>query len=121
MTNVHMGVGLIVVALFLVNFIMYLLNFVRGREIPYHRIVTFAAGGFLLLQYLLGFSLLGEGKRITPWHVVIALVAIIPVGAEHMMTAQETGMRRRGMVGMAATIVTFILVLVAYAIGEASA
>lgn len=121
MSTTHNVVGLIVVALFLVNFIMYLLNFVQGKEIPYHRIVAFGAGGFLLLQYLLGFSLLGEGKRITWIHVVIALIAILPVGAEHMLTAQETGLRRRGTIGMMATIITFVLVLIAYGIGEANA
>lgn len=120
MSNVHNVVGLLVVVLFLANFVMYLLNFMRGREIPYHRIVAMAAGGFLLLQYMLGFSLLGEGKRITWMHVVVALLAILPVGAEHMLTAQETGFRRRGTIGMMATIITFVLVLVAYAIGEAS-
>ncbi|HWV34115.1 MAG TPA: hypothetical protein VNZ55_00675 [Thermomicrobiales bacterium] len=120
MTNVHMIVGSIVVLLVLVDFVMYLLNFVRGKAIPYHKIVAFGASGFLLLQYVIGFSLLGEGKRITPFHVVVALVAIIPVGAEHMLTGQETGIRSRGMKGMGATIVTAVLVLIAYAIGEAS-
>ncbi len=118
MTNVHMIVGTIVVVLYLVDFVMYLLNFVQGKPISYHRVVAMAAATFLLLQYMLGFSLLGEGKSIPAMHVVIALVSIVPVGAEHMLTAKEEGMRRRGMIGMLATFMTLVLVLVAYMIGE---
>lgn len=120
MTNVHMIVGSVVVILYLVNFVMYVMNFVRGKAIAYHRIIAMAAAGFLLLQYVLGFSLLGSGKGVPAMHVVVALITILPVGAEHMLTAQETGMRRRGMIGMMATIITFALVLIAYIIGETS-
>src|SRR5699024_7751574 len=102
-------------------FVMYLLNFVRGQMIPYHHIVAMVAGGVLLIQYILGFSLLGAGRSITWFHILVALLAILPVGAAHMLTAQETGMRRRGTIGMMATVITFVLVLVAFSIGEASA
>lgn len=118
MTNVHMIVGSLVVVLYLVNLVMYLLNFVKGKPVAYHRIIAMAAATFLLLQYMLGFSLLGEGERIPAMHVVLALLTILPVGAEHMLTAKEDGMRRRGMIGMLATFMTLVLVLIAYMIGE---
>lgn len=118
MTTVHMIVGSIVVILYLVNFGMYTMSFLRGKAVAYHRVVAMGAAAFLLLQYMLGFSLLGEGGSAAPLHIVIALAAILPVGAEHMLTAQEKGIRRRGMIGMMATLITFVLVLIAYMIGE---
>lgn len=121
MSNVHLVVGSIVVLLYLVNFGMYTINFLKGSLVPYHRIIAMAAAGFILLQYMLGFSLLGEGESVPAMHVVLALLTILPVGAEHMLTAQETGIRRRGMIGMMATLITFVLVLVAYFIGQSNA
>lgn len=120
MSNVHLIVGSIVVVLYLVNFGMYTMNFVRGKEVPYHRLIAMGAAAFLLLQYMLGFSLLGEGKSIPAMHVVLALLTILPVGAEHMLTAQEKSFRRRGMIGMMATVITFVLVLIAYFIGQSN-
>lgn len=118
MSNVHLVVGSLVAVLFLVNFGMYTINFVRGRAVPYHRLIAMGSAGFILLQYMLGFALLGEGKGVPAMHVVLALLTILPVGAEHMLTAQEKGIRRRGMIGMMATIITFVLVLIAYFIGQ---
>jgi len=120
MSNVHLVVGSVVVVLFVVNFVMYALNFLRGSTVPYHRIVAMGASAFLLIQYLLGFSLLGEGKSVPVMHVVLALLAILPVGAEHMLTAQEKGIRKRGMIGMMATIITGVLVIIAYFIGQSN-
>lgn len=118
MNTVHMIVGSLVVVLYLVNFVLYCLNFLRGKTVSWHRIVSIGAATFLLLQYLLGFSLLGEGRDV-PWlHWVLALATIIPVGIEHMFTANEPGIRRRGTIGAFATFVTFVLVLIAYMIGE---
>jgi hypothetical protein len=118
MTNVHMIVGSIVVVLYLINFVMYTLTFLKGKAISYHRLVAMGAAAFLLLQYMLGFSLLGSGGSIAPLHIVLALSSILPVGAEHMLTAQETSFRRRGIIGMMATLITFVLVLIAFMIGE---
>jgi hypothetical protein len=121
MSNVHLVVGSIVVLLYLVNFGMYTINFVKGSPMPYHRLIAMGAAAFILLQYMLGFSLLGEGKSVPAMHVVLALLTILPVGAEHMLTAQEKGVRRRGMIGMMATLITFVLALIAYYIGQSNA
>jgi hypothetical protein len=120
MTNVHLIVGTLTLLLFIVNAGMYGVNMFKGKTVAYHRLVSIGASTLLLLQYALGFMLLGSGERITFWHVVAALSAIIPVGVEHMFAASETGLRRRGMLGLFATIVTLILVLAAYGIGEMS-
>ena len=78
--------------------------------------MTVEAG--LLLQYALGFMLLGAGKDITWIHWVLALAAIVPVGMEHGMTANQTRFRTKSMIGLVASILAFIVVLAAYAIAE---
>jgi hypothetical protein len=118
MSNVHMVIGTLVIIGYLVNLVYYGATFLRGRVMPYHRAIAFGAATLLLLQYMLGFSLLGEGKDIPAVHFLVALAAVIPVGAEHMLAGQEPGLRRRGMIGMLASFVTLVLVLVAYMIGE---
>lgn len=118
MTNVHMIVGTITLLLFLVNAGMYAVSMFRGVTVSYHRLVSIGAATMLLLQYALGFMLLGDGRSISAWHIVAALASIVPVGIEHMFAANETGIRRRGTLGLFATVITVILVLVAYMIGE---
>jgi hypothetical protein len=86
--------------------------------VAYHRLVSIGAATLLLLQYALGFMLLGSGEDI-PWtHWVLALVTVIPVGIEHMFAATQPGVRRRGTLGLFATVITVALVLVVYMIGE---
>jgi hypothetical protein len=118
MTNVHMIVGTITLVLFLVNAGMYALNMFRGTSVAWHRLVSIGAATFLLLQYALGFMLLGDGRDISVWHIVAALASIVPVGIEHMFASSQPGVRRRGTLGLFATVITVILVLVAYMIGE---
>lgn len=118
MSNVHMIVGTLTLVLYIVNAGMYAVNAFKGRAASYHRLVSIGAATLLLLQYALGFMLLGSGERITFWHIVAALASIVPVGIEHMFAGSETSIRRRGMLGLFATIITVILVLAAYGIGE---
>jgi len=113
-----MIVGTLTLILFIVNAAMYGINMARGTTVSYHRLVSIGASTLLLLQYALGFMLLGEGQRITWWHVAAALAAIIPVGIEHMFASTQPGIRRRGTLGLFATIITVVLVLAAYAFGE---
>jgi hypothetical protein len=118
MTTVHMIVGSLTLLLFIANAAMYGINMFRGTKVAYHRLVSIGASTLLLLQFALGFMLLGSGEDI-PWtHWVLALSAIIPVGVEHMFASTQPGVRRRGMLGLFATVVTVILVLVVYMIGE---
>lgn len=120
MSNVHMVIGTLVIIGYVLNLVFYGLAFVRGTVMPYHRAISFGAATLLLLQYMLGFSLLGEGKDIPAVHFLVALAAVIPVGAEHMLAGQEPGIRRRGMVGALASFATLVLVLIAYMIGQSN-
>ena len=74
-----------------------------------------------ILQYVLGFALLGDDGSITPLHYILALAAIIPVGAEHMFATAERPAAERNKIAFLASLATLILVLVVYALGESNA
>lgn len=117
-TTVHLIVGTITLVLFLINVVMYAIELAKGKPVAYHKLVSIGAATGLLLQYALGFMLLGAGNDIRWLHWVIALVAIIPVGMEHGMTANQTNFRTKSMLGLIASILAFVVILGAYGIGE---
>ena len=118
MTNVHMIVGSLVVLAFIVSLVLNLRTATGKPTLSFQRPLSMAAAGLFLIQILLGFSLLGEGKDIPAAHFLLALLAIFPIGAEHMLTGRETDSRRAGRVAAIANAVTLVLVLIAYIIGE---
>jgi hypothetical protein len=118
MSNVHMVVGTLVIIGFAVSLILNVMSFARGTFFPWQRAVSFGAATLLLLQYMLGFSLLGEGKDIPATHFLIALATVVPVGLEHMYAGTRTDTRQRGLMGAVMNTVALVLVLVAYMIGE---
>ncbi|MGI8486338.1 MAG: hypothetical protein ACR2OU_19030 [Thermomicrobiales bacterium] len=118
MANVHMLVGTLVIVAFLASAILNIMTFVTGRSFSWQKMVSFAAATLLLLQYLLGFSLLGEGQSVPGSHFLIALLAIIPVGFEHMYAGTREDTKQRGLFAASANIATLVLVLVAYMIGQ---
>lgn len=120
-STVHLIVGSVTLLLFLVNAIMYGVELVKGNAVAYHRVVSIGAATGLLLQYALGFMLLGAGEAITWWHWVLALVAILPVGMEHGGTANQQNFRKKSMMGLIAASVAFVIVLAVYGIGEMGA
>lgn len=117
-STIHMIVGSATLVLFLLNAIMYGIEMVKGVAIGYHRLVSIAAATGLLLQYALGFMLLGAGNSIPVWHWLVALVAILPVGMEHGGTANQENFRKKSMLGLIAASLAFVIVLAAYGIGE---
>lgn len=118
MTTFHMIVGSLTVGLFLINTVLYYMEMGRETIIGSHKMIAFAASGLLLLQYVLGFILLSQDRSITWMHYVIALVAILAVGYEHMSTARETDLKKRASGGFIASLVAFILITVAYGVAE---
>lgn len=116
--TVHMIVGMATMLLFLLNAIMYGIEMVKGKAVGYHRLVSISAATGLLLQYALGFMLLGASHSITWIHWVLALLAILPVGMEHGATANQTNFRKKSMMGLIAATITFVIVLAVYGIGE---
>lgn len=121
MVDVHMIIGLATVAAFLLLTIVNGLRAFRGAQLTWARGLSFAAAGLLLIQYVLGFSLLGGDHSIKPIHYILALVAIVPVGAEHMLAAQETDQRRALRMAFICNIATVIILLAVYEIGQRNA
>lgn len=120
MTNIHMIIGTLVLVGYVVTLALNINTARTGKDFSWQKIVSFGAATLLLLQYMLGFSLLGEGKDVPAFHFLIALAAIIPVGMEHGYASQRPTAVERGKLAALANVFTLVLVLVAYAIGEMS-
>lgn len=119
MVRLHEGIGTLVVLAFLALTIVNVLQ-LRGRTITWSRQLSFGAAGLLLLQYVLGFSLLGSDHKITAAHYLFALAAIITVGLEHgMADTQEVPSKRYQLAALFAAGTT-ALTLIAYAIGQSN-
>ena len=78
------------------------------------------AATLLIVQYVFGFSLLGEGKGISGFHFLIALAAILPVGLEHGYAASRPDAKSRGRYAALANLLTLILVGIAWQIGNSN-
>jgi hypothetical protein len=121
LNEVHLIVGMAVLIAYLALTVLNFLRFSRGSRYPWARALSFAGGGLLLLQYVLGFGLLGDDGDITPIHYVLALAIIIPVGAEHMIANSDQPEPAKSRNLFLATLVTTILLVIVYAIGETNA
>lgn len=120
MDTVHNVVGTVVVLAFLVDLTAHLLVFL-GRPATWLRGASIAAATALLLQYLIGFSLLADGRDNDGSHYVFALLPLLTVGLEHGYAGTRPTARQRGLWGTLATAGTFVLVLIAFIIGSANA
>ncbi|MDP9367043.1 MAG: hypothetical protein M3Q03_02010 [Chloroflexota bacterium] len=119
MDAIHSTVGTLVVLAYLVLTVIHLLG-VNGRSFSWVRPLSFAAAGLLLLQYVLGFSLLGSGYRNAGSHYAFALLALVTVGMEHGYAGTRDTPRARHLTGALATGLTFLLVVVTYIIGQSN-
>ena len=117
MVNAHSTLGTLVVLGYLV---VTALNAVAltGRTVPWTRTVSFAAAGLLALQYLLGFWLLGDGRRNETSHYVLALLALVTVGLEHGFAPTRSTPRSRAATATIATALTLALGVGAYIVGR---
>lgn len=107
----HVAVGGMVVGAYAFLVVLNLLN-LGGMRLKFTKYVSMAAAFLLLLQYVIGFLLLGGGFRNSMAHYVVALAAILTVGAEH---GTRDGAKRA--MPLLASIFTLVLVLVAYYLG----
>jgi hypothetical protein len=116
--SVHNIVGTLVLIAYLALTAAYALQLSGTRTIAWARQLSMAAAGLLLLQYVLGFGLLGGDHSISASHYLLALAAIIPVGYEHMVANTQESSSGRARLGLFAAAATTILVLIAYLIAE---
>ena len=117
MVNLHNIVGTLVVLAFLVLAVVNALR-VMGREIGWIRPLSFVAAALLLVQYVIGFGLLGQGHPISSIHYITALLAIVTVGLEHGYARTRASPGARARAALVASGLTFVLVLIAYIIGS---
>jgi len=118
LVNLHMIIGLATLAAFVLLAIVNGLRAFRGAEMNWARGLSFAAAGLLIIQYVIGFGLLSSDHKMKAIHYILALAAIIPVGAEHMVAAQEPDPRRARRTAFICNVITAAILVVVYAIGE---
>jgi hypothetical protein len=120
MSNVHATVGTLVIIGYLVMLILNIATAIRGRGYSWQQYVSYGAATLLALQYLLGFSLLGEGKSVSAFHFIIALCAILPLGLEHAYANAKPSVKERAQYAALANFLTLVIVLIAYMIGQSN-
>lgn len=121
MVDLHIVIGLAAIAAFLLLTIVNGLRAFTGAELNWARGLSFAAAGLLLIQIVIGFSLLGDDHSMKPIHYILALVAIVPIGAEHMIASQETDKSRALRIAFICNLVALALLAVVFEIGKRNA
>ena len=120
MVRLHEGIGTLVVIAFVALTVAYVLQ-LRGKRIEWSRQLSMVAGGLRLIQYALGFILIGGDNDVSPFHFVFALGTIATVGLEHAMASGREGGSPNLRLAAAAAAGTTALALIAYAIGQSTA
>lgn len=118
MTAFHSTVGTLIVIAYIIVLALNIRTAMGKPMFSWQRPVSFGAAALVLVQIMLGFSLLGEGEDVPATHFIIALLAIFPIGAEHALAGKETDSRKAGRIGAIANVVTLAIVLTAYIIGQ---
>jgi hypothetical protein len=116
MAMLHNTIGGLLALAFILLVIVSLLR-VTGREIGFARPLSMIAAGLLIVQYILGFLLMGGGARNSNLHYLIALLAIIPVAMDHGWAANRATAHQRAMGSLIASALATVLILYAYMLG----
>jgi hypothetical protein len=120
MTTVHYTVGTLVLVGFLLLLVLNIRTAMSGNSFSWQRGVSYGAATLLLLQYMLGFTLLGEGKDVTAVHYLLAFAAILPIGLEHGYANSRPSAKARGQYAALANLLTLIIVAIAWQIGQSN-
>lgn len=120
MSAVHQTVGTLVLLAFLASLIVNGLG-LTGRTFSWGRYVSMAGASLLLLQVVLGFSLLGEGEDNSAAHYVLAIAALLSLGIEHGYARAQPTAERRYKWGAIANAITLVLALITYIVGQSNA
>jgi hypothetical protein len=115
LTGIHNVLGgLVVVAFIVVTVLAAIEASGRGGEIT--RMASFVAAGLLLLQYVVGVLLLGQGAVNAPIHFVIALLIVVPVALQQT-SARRLGPQTRGLATLIWALAATFLAVIAYLTG----
>jgi hypothetical protein len=80
------------------------------------RTVSIAASVILLLQYLIGFLLLGGGSRNSMTHYILAILILIPIGLQHS-SARRLSARSQGVAMIIWALAAAFLSIITYMTG----
>jgi phosphoglycerol transferase MdoB-like AlkP superfamily enzyme len=115
MAGIHQTVGGLVVVAWIVVTILAAIEAGTGRR-QLTRPTSIVAAALLLVQYVLGFGLLGSGLQNSAGHYIIALLILVPVAvqqsAEKRMSTQA-----RGTAVLIASLAAAFLAVIAYLSG----
>jgi hypothetical protein len=115
LVGIHQLVGgLVVVAMIVV--VIFAAIQAAGGESRWTRSASFVASGLLLLQYILGVILIGNGFRNTTTHYVIAVLVLVPVALEHS-SAKRLSAETRGLAMLIWALAATFLAVIAYLTG----
>ncbi len=120
MSAVHQTIGTLVLLGFLGSLILNGLG-LTGLSFAWSQYVSFGAAGLLLIQVLLGFALLGDGKDNAAAHYVLAIAALLSLGLEHGYARSQPTPGRRFQWGAIANGITLLLVILTYVVGQSNA
>ena len=116
LSGIHQMLGGLVVVAFMVTAVLAAIQ-VSGRGGEAVRVVSYAAAGLLLLQFVLGLLLLGGGERNTTIHYVVALLAVIPVVLQHG-AGRRLSPRSRSVATLIWALAAAFLTILAYLTGQ---
>jgi len=115
LVGIHQLVGgLVVVAMIVV--VIFAAIQAAGADSRWTRSASFVAAGLLLLQYILGVILLGNGFSNTATHYVIAVLVLVPVALEHS-SAKRLSVQTRGLAMLIWALAAAFLAVIAYLTG----
>jgi heme A synthase len=115
MADVHQTVGGLVVVAFIVTAILAAIAAAGGDD-RWVRTASYVAAGLLLLQYILGVLLLGDGSRNSNGHYLIGLLILVPVALQHT-SAERLSPQTRGVALMIWSLAAAFLGVIAYLSG----
>ena len=120
MVGFHSVVGTLVVLGYLMLTVLNVAAIGRGggRVAPLARPLSYAAAALLLLQYAIGFALIGSGYDKRGLHYVLALSIILTIGFEHGFARTRAAERHRALFIAAASALTTVLLVLTYIVGQ---
>lgn len=115
MVGIHSMVGgLVVVALIVVVVVAAIQA--AGGDGRLTRTVSMAASAILLLQYVIGFLLIGSGYQNSMTHYILALLILVPIGLQHA-SVKRLSPRTRGVALIIWALAAAFLSIISYMTG----
>ena len=115
LTGIHEMLGGVVVVAFIVAAILAAIA-AAGRDMRWVRTASFIAAGLLVVQYVVGLLLLGNGQRNSTIHYIIGLLVLVPVALHHGF-GRRLSEQTRGVALMIWSLAATFLAVIAYLTG----